>query len=124
MLKNDLMNDPLNFFDDLSEDLKNEMELDSLLVDLACSIINYRIDNNITQKDLAEKLGISQAMVSKIESGDYNPSVGFLFNISKKLGLNLIVEFRKSPKVIPIVNLKKNNAVYINENKKLYKPEK
>lgn len=124
MLKNDLMNDPLNFFDDLSEDLKNEMELDSLLVDLACSIINYRIDNNITQKDLAEKLDISQAMVSKIESGDYNPSVGFLFNISKKLGLNLIVEFRKSPKVIPIVNLKKNNAVYINENKKLYKPEK
>ncbi len=96
MLKNDLLNDPLNFFDDLDKDLKSEMELDSLLVDLACSIINYRIDNNITQKDLAEKLGISQAMVSKIESGDYNPSVEFLFNISKKLGLNLIVELRKS----------------------------
>ena len=96
MLKNDLLNDPLNFFDDLDKDLKSEMELDSLLVDLACSIINYRIDNNITQKDLAEKLGISQAMVSKIESGDYNPSVEFLFNISKKLGLNLIVELRKN----------------------------
>lgn len=94
--RNNLLNDPLDFFDDIDEDLRNKIELDSILVDLASEIINYRVDNSLTQKDLAEKLEISQAMVSKIESGDYNPSVEFLFNISKKLGLNLIVELRKN----------------------------
>lgn len=96
VVKNNLLNDPLDFFDEIDEKLKNEIELDSILVDLACEIINYRVENNLTQKDLAEKLEISQAMVSKIESGDYNPSVEFLFNISKGLGLSLVVELRKS----------------------------
>lgn len=96
VVKNNLLNDPLDFFDEVDEKLKNEIELDSILVDLACEIINYRVENNLTQKDLAEKLEISQAMVSKIESGDYNPSVEFLFNISKGLGLSLVVELRKS----------------------------
>ncbi|MGB4438546.1 MAG: helix-turn-helix transcriptional regulator [Sedimentibacter sp.] len=96
MLNNRLLNDPLDFFDDVDEELKFEMELDGILIDLACEIINYRVENNLTQKDLADKLKISQAMVSKVESGDYNPSVEFLFNISKKLGLDLVVELRKS----------------------------
>ncbi|MGD9570202.1 MAG: helix-turn-helix transcriptional regulator [Sedimentibacter sp.] len=96
MVNNNMLNDPFDFFDDIDDELKNQIELDSLLVNLSCEIINYRMENNLTQKNLADKLEITQAMVSKIESGDYNPSVEFLFNISKKLGLDLVVELRKS----------------------------
>ncbi|MGV8145202.1 MAG: ATP-binding protein [Alkaliphilus sp.] len=42
-------------------------------------------ENNLTQKQLADKLSVSQAMVSKLESGEYNPTVELLFKISKKL---------------------------------------
>lgn len=94
MIDRSLLNDPVEFFDDLDQDLINQIELESILVDIASSIINYRVENNLTQKELAEKLEISQAMVSKIERGDYNPSIEFLFNISKKLGLNLVVELK------------------------------
>lgn len=115
MLKDKILNDPYDFFDDMDEKLKNEMELDSILVDLACKIINYRIENNLTQKNLAEKLEITQAMVSKIERGDYNPSVEFLFNISKKLGLKLIIELRKTENYIIEYDCNNNNIYdYIN----------
>mgnify|MGYP000867197923 CR=1 FL=1 len=96
MIDRKIFNDPIEFFDNLDEELINQIELESILVDIASNIINYRVENGLTQKELAEELEISQAMVSKIESGDYNPSVEFLFNISKKLGLNLVVELKKT----------------------------
>jgi ribosome-binding protein aMBF1 (putative translation factor) len=96
MIDRKIFNDPIEFFDNLDEELINQIELESILVDIASNIINYRVENGLTQKELAEKLEISQAMVSKLESGDYNPSIEFLFNISKKLGLNLVVELKKT----------------------------
>ena len=56
------------------------------------------IDNNLSQKQLAKKLGISQSMVSKLESGEYNPTVEQLWKISKKLGwsFKVIMEDEKS----------------------------
>lgn len=96
MIDRKTMNDPIEFFDDLDDEMKKQIELEGILVDIASNIINYRIDNGLTQKELADRLSISQAMVSKIEGGDYNPSVEFLFNISKKLGFDLVIELKKS----------------------------
>lgn len=89
MLINDILKNPWDIFNDVDEETKQEFELSNMLVDIACKIINYRLDNDMTQKDLANKLEITQAMVSKLESGEYNPSIEFLFKISKKLIGNL-----------------------------------
>ncbi|MCK9443344.1 MAG: helix-turn-helix domain-containing protein [Tissierellaceae bacterium] len=69
MLENDILQSPWDIFDDIDEETKQEFELSDILVDIACKIINYRLDNNITQKELADRLNITQAMVSKLESG-------------------------------------------------------
>lgn len=82
-----------DFFDGESYDFKKEMEAETLLVDIACSFIKYRDKNGFTQKDLAKKLQITQAMVSKLENGDYNPTVKLLFEIAQKLEWNFKVEF-------------------------------
>ena len=66
-------------------ELDDEFELDDILTDISFKLIDYRIENNLTQKQLASKLSVSQAMVSKLESGEYNPTVELLFKISKKL---------------------------------------
>lgn len=94
MVVNDILQNPWDIFDGIDEETKQEFELSDILVDIACKIINYRLDNNITQKDLADKLNITQAMVSKLESGEYNPSIGFLFKIASKLDwkFQLIIE--------------------------------
>ena len=86
MLENGILQNPWDIFDDIDEETKQEFELSDILVDIACKIINYRLDNNITQKELADRLNITQAMVSKLESGEYNHSIEFLFKVSSKLG--------------------------------------
>ncbi|WP_238524938.1 helix-turn-helix domain-containing protein [Caldicellulosiruptor owensensis] len=62
---------------------KKYFKLDDILVGIAVKIIQYRIKNNLSQKELAAKLGISQAMESKLESGDYNSTVNVILNCSK-----------------------------------------
>ncbi|HBM80675.1 MAG TPA: transcriptional regulator, partial [Clostridiaceae bacterium] len=64
-------------------------ELDDLLYNISMKIFDYRMENKLSQTELAKKLGITQVMVSKLESGQYNPSVEQLWKISKKLGWKL-----------------------------------
>lgn len=86
MLNKELLISPWDLIDELADDdLEQLFELDDILVDISLKIINYRINNDLSQKQLAEKLDISQSMVSKLESGEYNPTVEQLWKISKKL---------------------------------------
>lgn len=99
MLNKELLISPWDLIDELADDdLEQLFELDDILVDISLKIINYRINNDLSQKQLAEKLDISQSMVSKLESGEYNPTVEQLWKISKKLGwsFKVIMEDEKS----------------------------
>lgn len=54
---------------------------------LALSIIanvikTFRLNNNLTQNDIASKLNVNQVMISKLEKGTYNPSIKLLIKIS------------------------------------------
>lgn len=90
-----MMMDARDFFQEENSEFKKEMEIETLLVDIACEFIRYRDNNGLTQKDLADKLEITQAMVSKLESGDYNPTVKLLFEIAQKLSWNFNIEFNQ-----------------------------
>ena len=56
-------------------------------------IITTRTKLEITQKQLADKSGVSQANISKIENGSYRPSIPILKRIADALGKRLIIEF-------------------------------
>lgn len=89
MSKNEVLNDAWNIIDELADgQTKENFELDDILYDISMKIFDYRISKGWTQKQLADKLGIKQSMVSKLESGEYNPTVEQLWKISKKLGWN------------------------------------
>lgn len=57
-------------------------------------LIETRIKKGLTQKDLAEKIGTKQSAISRIESGNVNPTIVFLEKITNALGSKLIVEIR------------------------------
>jgi len=67
------------------DDTRLELNLISVMTDIAAALINYRVENALSQKELAKRLECSQAMVSKIESGDYNFTIRKLFDIVNKL---------------------------------------
>ncbi|MDR1943382.1 MAG: helix-turn-helix transcriptional regulator [Synergistaceae bacterium] len=57
-------------------------------------IIQARIELNLTQKELADRIGIQQSNISRLESGNYNPSLEFLKKVADGLGKELHVEFK------------------------------
>ena len=57
------------------------------------AIIEARTSQNITQKELAERTGINQADISKLENGTRNPSVNLLKRLADGMGMVLKIEF-------------------------------
>jgi len=54
-------------------------------------IILARKEKNLTQKDLAELIGTRQSNISRLESGNYNPSLDFLQKVASAMGKKLEV---------------------------------
>ena len=57
------------------------------------AIVDARTSMNLTQKELAEKTGINQADISKIENGTRNPSLNLLKRLADGMGMTLKIEF-------------------------------
>ena len=58
------------------------------------AIISARIECNMTQKELAEKTGIRQSNISRIENGASSPTVETLQRLADGMGKKLRIEFR------------------------------
>ena len=58
------------------------------------AIIGARIEKNLTQKELAEKTGIKQSNISRIENGNCSPTIATLQQIADGVGKTLHIEFR------------------------------
>jgi len=77
----------------LRDKLKNPVfreiyELDQQKLVIAKLIIGYRIRQNLTQEEFAEKIGVTQQHVSKIESGEFS-NMSTLEKMLAPIGLGL-----------------------------------
>lgn len=68
-----------------------------LLAQIGGELIDYRLRNGLTQEDIAKKLGISQVRVSKIENGEWNPSLKTLAMYISKLGGKVKLDLGLAP---------------------------
>jgi putative transcriptional regulator len=48
-----------------------------------------RAEKDISQEELAKKVGVSRQTINAVEKGDYNPSVNLCISICKTLGKTL-----------------------------------
>ena len=60
-----------------------------ILIKLGERIKFYRLKCGLTQEKLAEKVGVHQTYIGKLEIGKINASVKTLFIISRALGIKL-----------------------------------
>lgn len=86
------------FRDLLNEQLKDpefKKEWDDIQpeMDVIRAMIDNRIAQNLTQKGLAERTGINQADISKLENGTRNPSLKMLKRLAAGMGMALKIEF-------------------------------
>lgn len=70
-----------------------EIEEYDIDVEVRDLVISARNAANLTQKQLAQRSGVSQSNISKIENGNYQPSLSTLKRIAGALGKRLVVSF-------------------------------
>ena len=63
------------------------------------AIVDARTACNMTQKELAEKSGINQADISKLENGMRNPSIKLLQRLAEGMGMVLQIRFVPKEKI-------------------------
>lgn len=90
-----------DFLEEQMQDQEFKKEYDDLQpeFDVIRAIVDARMSQNLTQKQLAEKTGINQADISKLENGTRNPSINLLKRLADGMGMGLQIEFVPKQKV-------------------------
>lgn len=81
---------------ELLKDSEVKMEYDRLDPEykLIGQIIKKRIEKGISQKQMAKKMNTKQSALSRLESGNYNPTLKFLNKVAKALDSKLVIGFK------------------------------
>lgn len=87
------------FKTELLEDPQVKAEYDALEpeFDIIQAMIDVRKQQNLTQKELSERTGITQADISRIENGTRNPSLDMIKRLASGMGMRLKLEFIPKP---------------------------
>ena len=56
------------------------------------AIVKTRAKKALTQKELADKIGIAQSALARFESGRTNPTLSFIKKVTEGLGMKLILK--------------------------------
>lgn len=72
---------------------KSDIYAASVIAKVSAFIINYRYKTGMTQKEFAKFMGVTQGMISKWESAEYNFSVESIAQIAEKLGVTVDITF-------------------------------
>ncbi len=69
-----------------------EFERAKLASAVALAVFTYRTDRGLSQRALADMLGMRQPQVARIEAGEVNPTMDTLTRLSKALGLHVTID--------------------------------
>jgi len=84
-LRKELLKDP---------EFKAEYEKMQPKFEVVSALIETRIKKGLTQEALARKIKTKQSAIARIESGNTNPSIGFLQKLAEALGKKLVIQFK------------------------------
>jgi transcriptional regulator with XRE-family HTH domain len=75
-------------------EFRAEWERTALARAVAVTIVRYRSGHDLSQRELAERLGMKQPQVARLELGEVNPSMETLMRISAHLGIEFTIDVR------------------------------
>lgn len=70
---------------------------------VAVGLIGFRSDHGLSQRELADRLGVSQPRVVELESGEKNPQIETLVKIAAATGLEFAIDIApvgQEPKLV------------------------
>ena len=87
-----------------------EWQRTALAREFADVILRYRIDEKLSQRQLAKRLGVSQPRVAKLESGEHNPSVDTIVSVVRQLGVEFAIDIAPADRKPALVTARARKA--------------
>ena len=91
-VKRDLLKDPA---------VRREWEASEPEYQLARAIIRQRLAKGLSQRQLANRIGTKQPVISRLESGESKPTLSLLKRVAEALDANVIVTLEEKTKARP-----------------------
>ncbi len=90
-----MMSEFREYLDEQLQDPEFKAEYDALEDEFVIiqAMIDARKNSGLTQKQLAERTGIAQSDISKLENGNANPSLRTLRRLAAGMGMKVKIEF-------------------------------
>ena len=96
MKLSDLKNDDDLLAEQLESDSEFRAQWDrtALARAVALEVVRYRAGHGLSQRALAERLGMKQPNIARLELGEINPKIETLMLLSSRLGLEFKIDIR------------------------------
>jgi len=79
-------------------EFRAEWERTALARAVAVAIVRYRSEHDLSQRDLAQRLGMKQPQVARLELGEVNPSIETLMRLASELEIEFTIDVRPAVK--------------------------
>ncbi|SHE33328.1 Helix-turn-helix [Atopostipes suicloacalis DSM 15692] len=76
-----------------STEFTQQIEIERKRLELAMKLTELRKSTGLTQKELSEKIGKPQSTISRIETGEMNPTIELVIEIANGMGKNFVPIF-------------------------------
>ncbi|HEX7018290.1 MAG TPA: helix-turn-helix transcriptional regulator [Patescibacteria group bacterium] len=93
MKKNFIPLEESELFKDFTLADEIDVAIEVLKYDILLAVRNFRKKFNLTQEQLAQKASLPRTTITKIESGNYNPTIKTLMTIAEALDKKLKISF-------------------------------
>ncbi len=73
---------------------REEWERTVLARAVALRLVSYRAKHRLSQGQLADRLGMKQPAIARLELGEHNPSMETLYRLSRRLNMEFLVNIK------------------------------
>ena len=91
-------------------DFAAEWQRLALAREVAAELIRYRSEHELSQRALAELLGVRQPRIVDLESGERNPRIETLIDIARKTGLEFAIDIAPATHEPKLVTKRMRNS--------------
>lgn len=76
----------------------------------AATLLRYRAEHDLNQRQLGERLGVSQPRIAKLESGEHNPSIETIIAAVRQLGIEFALDVAPADRTPAFVSARARKA--------------
>ncbi len=86
-------------------DFRREWDRTVVARAVALKVLAYRTEHGLSQRGLAQKLGMTQPQLARLEAGEHNPTIDTLARLAQTLDIEFVIDVhprQREPKLLSV----------------------